>query len=114
MFKPYFPPHVYQDNTIYFITAHTRDNKEILTTNSHKIIFRDVFTDCLRNFTIENYAWTINTNHYHILVKISKSSDLSKFIRNIHGQSSLLLNRFDQTIGRKIWVNYWDRCIRSE
>jgi len=39
MFKPFFPPHIYQNQTIYCITAHNRDNRDILITDLHKKIF---------------------------------------------------------------------------
>lgn len=32
----------------------------------------------------------------------------------IHGRVSYMLNQEDGTRGRKVFQNYWDRCIRNE
>ena len=37
-----------------------------------------------------------------------------EFIRKLHKDSSRILNKIDNTSGRKIWYQYWDHCIRDE
>src|SRR3989338_11370189 len=112
MFKPFFPPHIYQNQTIYCITAHNRDNRDILITDLHKKIFLDVLNEAINSFAYKLHGWAININHYHLLLHVS--SDLPKFVQKLHGKSSFLLNKFDKVSGRKVWTNYWDRCIRFE
>ena len=114
MFKSFFPPHIFQDKTMYFITTRTRDRTDVLLTHTHKQIYWDVFEESLSLFSVPLYGWTINVDHCHFLLYLLKSVDLAKFIQKLHGKSSFLLNKHDKKVGRKIWVNYWDRCIRSE
>lgn len=114
MFKPFFPPHIYQKKTIYFLTAHTRDGTNILATEKHKQIFLEILNEIIAPLSIKLYAWTINLNHYHSLIYLSSDRDLSRFVQTLHGKSSFLINKLAKIRGRRIWVNYWDRCIRSE
>lgn len=59
-------------------------------------------------------AWVILDNHYHFLFRTIKSGYLSKMINQVHGFVSYQLNKINKTPGRKIFQNYWDRCMRDE
>ena len=73
-------------------------------------------------FKVAIYGWVILNDHYHLLIDIQNREILPKFIKNFHGKSAFLLNKIDNLnklrspnkSKRKIWDNYWDRCIRSE
>jgi len=113
MFKPFFPPHIYQKDKIYFLTARTFNKEVILKTDSQKQIFYDVLRHCLKEFDVQIFGWTINLDHYHLLLYF-KNRNIKNFIKKLHGKTSYLLNKFDGIKGRRVWVNYWDRCVRSE
>ncbi|MGR3292933.1 MAG: transposase [Candidatus Scalindua sp.] len=70
MTKEYHPPHIYQDETIYFITARTKDRTDIFNTQNKCSLFLDVFEKSLNKFDFKVIGWVLNTNHYHILVKL--------------------------------------------
>jgi len=74
----------------------------------------DVIYRACSKFIIELSAWAILDNHYHILVEIKRGRDIPMLINNIHTNSSRLLNELEDSMGRKIWYQYYDRCIRSE
>jgi putative transposase len=99
------PPHFLEDNTIYFVTARTVDQAPYFNSNSKAGLLK---------FQIALYAWVLLNNHYHLLFKIKKGEDLSKFINFLNGKSSFELNKSENTIGRKIWYQYWDHSIRDE
>jgi len=108
------PPHVYLDNMRYFITAGTF-GKKCLWNNKAKLN-RLAFLLCeiSGRYNINLYAWVILPNHYHLLLKTSHGEDLVKFFRKLHSDSANYLNRLENTSSRRVWYQYWDRCIRNE
>ncbi|MEO0190583.1 MAG: hypothetical protein ABIL18_06340 [candidate division WOR-3 bacterium] len=68
----------------------------------------------LQKFLYKLYAWVILDNHYHLLCKSYKGNDLPTIISKIHAGFSYEVNKLEDKPGRKIWQNYWDKCIRSE
>ena len=114
MIREYHPPHIYQDETIYFITARTKDRMNLFNTYKKCSLFLDRFARRVACFCFEAIGWVLNTNHYHILVNVSDGSMLGMFVQNLHSNSARLLNKIDQSEGRQVWYQYWDRCIRSE
>ena len=108
------PPHLFKNNSIYFITARTIDKNLHFNTNKKKILFCLCLKAGLQNFDIKIYAWVLLSNHYHLLIKINKKESLSKFINYLNGKSSYELNKSENISGRKIWYQYFDRIIRSE
>ena len=114
MTKRHQPFHLYLDDQVYFVTAHTYLNKFSLNASSKKEKLLKKIKIFLRQFDFNLYAWVILDNHYHILFKVYKGKDLPKVLNKIHGGYSYEINKIDNCRGRKIWQNYWDFCIRSE
>ncbi len=112
MFKQHHPSHWYQDNAIYFITSRTIDAKEYFDGNDKRKIIYNTLKEGIKKFKINLYAFVILSNHYHLLFKIQKGLELSKFVGYINGRSSKELNETENMSGRKIWYQYWDHCIR--
>jgi REP element-mobilizing transposase RayT len=139
--RHHHPPHIFRDNTIYFITARTikKESQRKLETfiatsvevsdyrrdslqntnmyfynNARKDVFVEVFKKSIKKYDIKIFAWVLLDNHYHLLIKINKKEALTRFIQNLHANSARLLNKLDNTKGRKIWYQYWDHCIRDE
>lgn len=108
------PPHIFKNNTLYFLTVRTIDKSHYFNTIQKKNILKSCLKAGLQKHAIKIFAWVILSNHYHLLVKIINKDDLPKFIKAINGKSSFELNRIENKQNRKIWHNYWDRCIRSE
>ena len=42
------------------------------------------------------------------------ASTLSSLIRSVHSLSARYVNSLDKKPGRRIWHNYWDKCISSD
>jgi putative transposase len=105
---------MYLDNQIYFLTAHTYLNQYSLATRFQKQKMLKKIKEFFLLFKYELYAWVILINHYHVLFKTKQGKDLSKCMGKIHAGFTFETNRAERQSGRKIWQNYWDRCIRSE
>ncbi|NIA10010.1 MAG: hypothetical protein GWP10_09850 [Nitrospiraceae bacterium] len=114
MFKQHRPPHYYFYNKIYFITARTIEKKKVFNTEEKKNLLKKTIKEAGDKFKISFYAWIILDNHYHLLLNVSQGELLPAFMKVINGKSSFLLNKIDKTEKRKIWFNYWDKCVRNE
>jgi len=115
--KHYHPPHIYLNETIYFITAKTFFKTKFFNTDSKKKLLARILNEMAIKFKIAVYGWVILSDHYHLLIGTKNKEALIKFIKNFHGKSAFLLNKFNnlnKLRSPKIWDNYWDRCIRNE
>ena len=112
--KIHHPPHIYLDNTYYFLTARTYKGNSIFDNDEKKEIFLSNLKAEVLRHGYKIIAWVILDNHYHILFKSELSSNLSKIINKVHGLVSYKINKLDELRGRKIFQNYWDKCIRNE
>jgi putative transposase len=108
------PPHVYLDNTWYFVTASIHRKHRLLQPAGHKDFVRDQLKASVAEFYVQLPAWVILDNHYHILGKSHVGQDLARLFGRLHGRTAFELNGRDGTRGRQVWHNYWDTCIRTE
>jgi putative transposase len=108
------PPHVYLDDTWYFVTASIYQKQRLLHLDGHKDFVRDHLKFLIGEFQVKLAAWVILDNHYHVLLKSHVGNDLSRFFGRQHGRTAFELNGRDDTRGRQMWHNYWDICIRTE
>ena len=114
MYKKHHPPHVYLDDTLYFLTARTVEKNKLFNTEEKKKIFYKTLKDILERYNYFLHAWTILDNHYHLLMRIATGENLKFFVKDLHSLSAKRINELDDQIGRKVWFQYWDRCIRDE
>jgi len=108
------PPHLYLDETIYFVTASTKDKIRYFNTYRRKQIILETIMDIPRNIRCHLYAWIVLDNHYHVEIGLKYGKELSTCVKAINGKSSFRLNQLDKKRGRQIWQQYWDTCIRGE
>lgn len=53
-------------------------------------------------------AWAIFPNHYHFIAESQKPETLRRLVRELHSLSALELNRQQNSLGRKVWFQYWE------
>jgi len=112
--KFHHPPHIYKDDSIYFITARTYQKEKIFNTDQKKkILFKNLRNE-FSKIDYKLYAWAILDNHYHIEFKTKFGSNLGKTLNFIHGRTAFEINELENISGRKIFQNYLDYCIRDE
>ncbi|MBN1876593.1 MAG: transposase [Anaerolineae bacterium] len=112
--REFHPPHIYTQNAIYFLTASLIRHQHLLNTAARRDILRDVLKAAIVDYDIQLYAWAILPDHYHLLLQTGDDTPLYKFIKRLHGESAILLNKLDNTPGRKVWYQYWDRFPRND
>ncbi len=114
MKKRHQPYHIYENNALYFVSAHVYKNNYRLASDEEKQKLILKIHENISNFCFQIYAWVVLEDHYHLLIKTSNGINLPKFIGRIHAGFSYEINKLHNKRGRKIWQNYWDRCIRTE
>ncbi len=112
--REFHPPHVYEDDTCYFLTASTLYGERLLSTDTHRVVVQDVLKTAIQQCGVTLYAWVILANHYHLLLRTGHVTPLYGFVKRLHGASAIRLNQLDGTSGRKVWYQYWDRFPRGE
>jgi len=109
------PPHWFQANTIYMLTASIYQGEHLIYSPERKIAWRDSFFEAAKLYSWHIIAWVVLHNHYHAIVESPEgATNLSKFVASYHKFTAKQWNDNDNNSGRMVWWNYWDTCIRSE
>lgn len=108
------PVHIYKDNSIYFITSRTLNNIKYFHNNYRKELIKQSLLKAFKTYRFSLFAYAILDNHFHLLLKTNNGLNISTFIASIKGKCAIEINKIDNCQNRKIWYQYWDRCIRSE
>ncbi|HEY6230899.1 MAG TPA: transposase [Pyrinomonadaceae bacterium] len=60
-------------------------------------------------------AWAIFANHYHFVGRgYSEQESLRKFVHHLHSNTSRKINHLDDSMGRRLWYNFWDKKLTFE
>ncbi|MEA1972562.1 MAG: transposase [Candidatus Cloacimonadota bacterium] len=111
------PPHLFKNNSKYFITGSIYQKKNMLKSSDAKA---RLLKSLEIGFTSKGWnleEWVILNNHYHILVESSKKvADLPNIMRDIHKFTAMWMKKNLNIAkdNKKIWWNYWDKCITFE
>ncbi|MFH2136417.1 MAG: transposase [Patescibacteria group bacterium] len=71
MLNSHRPPHIFKNDSIYFISSRTFEQKPYFNTSAKKKLLMKAINGARQRFSIEFYAWVILDNHYHLLARIS-------------------------------------------
>lgn len=109
------PPHFDSDNElIYIITASCYEHVPIIGSSHMRLTDFEVrlLAVCEQHCSAI-YSWCILPNHYHLLVKTAVIKLLRKELGLFHGRTSFEWNGDDNTRGRQVWHNCFERKMRS-
>jgi len=110
------PPHVdFQGAHTFIITAACLDHKHVIGASVARIgqFEVDLVAACAEAAQ-KLYGWSILPNHYHLLARTDRIKDLRRRLAQLHGRSSRSWNLEDDSVGRKVWYNYFDRDMKSD
>ncbi len=118
IFKPGHntPPHLFVADWFYMLTGATYKQQPLIGSDDRKKEWINAFLSASEIYHWEVIAWVVLDNHYHaILRSLAESADnLPKFVASYHKFTARRWNAQDKLIGRMVWWNYWDTCIRSQ
>jgi putative transposase len=114
-FHRHAPEHLAIPGAVYMVTAGTYLKKPIFDSARKLELLQTIIHERSRIYGWDLQAWVVLNNHYHLIAQApSHEAGLAKYIKSIHSKSAILVNRIDGVIGRKVWYNYWDTCIRTK
>jgi len=108
------PTHLFIDIYPYFITSGTYLKKHNFASTQMKRILLDIIQEILYKNSDELLAWVILSNHYHLMINFKDPFLLPEIIKKFHSKSAVILQKIEKQQNKKVWYNYWDRCIRDE
>jgi len=108
------PPHVFLDNAKYFIASRTVGWSPTFDNDNKKQILYDCIFNALNKFNFICDSWVILNNHYQLVIDVKDSKNIFLFIKQINGSSSRKINEFENSLGRKVWDQYWDTILDND
>jgi len=97
------------------VTAGTYNKIPYLNDPKKLEFFQVCMMEVLNRYDWEIQAWAILANHYHfIAISNDIPESLIDIIRKLHSKTAREVNRLDDVKERRIWYQYWDKCIRDE
>jgi len=107
------PAHLLLDDVPYFITGAIYKKRPLLRDSAMKERLHEILHNTFHNYGWNLDHWVILDNHYHLLARSKRGSDLPKMIQRIHAASGKYI-REATNCEKPVWYNYWDYCPRNE
>ncbi|MGE5602860.1 MAG: transposase [Nitrososphaerales archaeon] len=109
------PPHPFRDAGRYLISAANFEHVPIMVSPDRRTQFESRLLAIMEDIHADVYAWSVLTNHYHILLGIDSLNSVSAALKHLHGTTSHEWNLADgQTGQRRVWYKFADRVIRND
>ena len=118
IFKPGHntPPHLFMADWFYMLTGSTYKQQPLIRSDIRKRELVDALHVASELYHWVIIAWVMMDNHYHTILKSPQNNpgNLTKLVASYHKFTAQKWNNQDNHIGRKVWWNFWDTCIRSQ
>jgi putative transposase len=112
---PHAPPHYFTPHGTYIITAATLHRKPLFDSDVKPHLFRDTTFELARDYALILQAWAFFTNHYHLVASFENTRPTHRdFVRDLHRELSIRLNRVDAIPGRPVMYEFWDTHLTFE
>ena len=111
---PHAPIHRFGEAGTYFITAGTLHKQHFFRQPASLNDLRDLLFTYAQRFDCWLQAWSLLSNHYHLIIQCDDGNNIRRMLRELHKYSAIAVNRRDAAKGRKVWFQYWDTQLTSE
>ena len=112
---PHAPPHYFTARGVYIITAATLHRKPLFDSKAKLDLFRDTTFDLVSDYALMLQAWAFFTNHYHLVITFENTAATQReFVRHLHRELAIRLNRFENAPGRRVMYEFWDTELTFE
>ena len=110
------PIHLFRTNATYMCTASLYGDEHLMKTDLRKAEWRDSFHKAAEIYQWKIIAWVVLSNHYHALLRSpgDPGKSIDKFVASYHKFTAAKWNKEDDQIGRPVWWNYFDSCIKDK
>ena len=112
---PHAPIHRLGSDGIYMVTGATLHKEHFFTTAEKLSLVENELLTLAKQYQWQLEAWAVFVNHYHFVARGHPDAvRLDAFLIHLHANTARDLNMLDQTVGRKVWYNYWDTKLTFE
>ncbi len=112
---PHAPPHHFTAKGTYIITAATLHRRPLFNTDAKLDLFRDTTFELAHAYKLLLQAWAFFANHYHLVASFEDvGAENLNFIRHLHRELAIRLNRLDALPGRRVMYEFWDTHLTFE
>ena len=112
---PHGPAHWLFEPGLYIVTASTYRRLPHLNSPMRLDFFLKSLFECASEFDWSLRAWAVLANHYHfVAASPSIPGTLRRFLGKLHMQTARQLKLWDNTLGRKVWFQFWESRITFE
>jgi putative transposase len=112
---PHAPPHYFTPNAIYIITAATLHRKQLFNSGVKLDLLRETTFDLTKSYALILQAWAFFSNRYHLVISFEDATIAHRgFVRHLHRELAIRLNRDDGTLGRRVMYEFWDTRLTFE
>ena len=111
---PHAPIHRLDSSGIYMVTGATVNKEHVFATAEKLSLVEDELLTLAKIYEWQLEAWAVFVNHYHFVARGSEEGSLKKFLQHLHSNTARKTNRLDDTAGRQVWYNFWDKKLTYE
>jgi len=111
---PHAPVHRLCEGGTYFITAGTLGKQHFFRATAALDELQEALFTISREHACRLQAWSLFSNHYHLVVSCDAGDDVRRMLRALHIESAINVNRRDMAKGRKVWFQYRDTELTNQ
>jgi putative transposase len=112
---PHAPPHSFTPHGTYIITAATLHRKSLFDSGLKLTLLRDTTFELAQNYALILQASVFFANHYHLVISFENTATVHRdFVKHLHRELAIRLNRIDVTSGRRVMYEFWDTRLTFE
>ena len=103
---PKTPARKLHEKGTFAVTGETSKKAYLFNTAEKLDILQESMLKLALEYKWQLEAWSLFSNHYHILISSRTPDNLDAFIEAFHAQTAEQLNALDAVEKRKVWVQY--------
>jgi putative transposase len=109
------PVHRFSPGNSYMVTGATHHKQHFFGSQQKLKMMQQKLFSAISAYGWGLDAWACFSNHYHFVGYVREvDSSLSRLIKYFHSESAKALNLLERTPGRRVWFQYWDKCLTYE
>ena len=111
---PHAPLHRLDEAGTYFITASTYLKQRIFNDGESLNALQDKLFAYAKEDNCWLQAWSLFSNHYHLIVNTENGPRLHRMLKRLHADSAIDVNARQRASGRKVWFQFRDTQLTFE
>lgn len=110
---PHAPSHHFAYGNTFFITAGTYLKQHFYRDLGALDQLQTILFAKAQEHECWLQAWCLLSNHYHLVIR-AEGENVRRMIARFHSDSTIALNASDDSKGRKVWYQFWDKTLTFE